>query len=85
MGCMCVRPKTCGESPETCRLRGEFEQIKRKLAALPATSQSALAQAFVSGRRDPPQNTFAENQTQRQLREGIQEMEDLLDPINEDG
>ena len=85
MGCMCVRPKTCGESRETCRLRGEFEQIKRKLSALPPALQTGDVQAFVSGRRDPPQNVFAENQNQWQLREGIQEMEDLLDPVSEDG
>jgi hypothetical protein len=39
----------------------------------------ADAQAFVDGRRDPPVDRFRECETQRHLREGIADMEALLE------
>lgn len=76
-----MRPKASGECPETTRLRQEFEQHKRELAGFTSAqfeeADFKIVQQFTSGQRDPPENRFAENQTQRDLKKGIQEMEEL--------
>jgi hypothetical protein len=78
-----MRPKDSGESPQTRGLREDFRYYKGKLGGLSLQDldpeQLHLVQEFTSGRRDPPENILRENQTQHDLREGIQEMEDLLD------
>ena len=77
-----MRPHAPGECPETSRLRQEFNHYKRKLNEHSSAQFEPVdfqrIQQFTSGRLDPPENRFTENQTQHDLREGIREMEDLL-------
>jgi hypothetical protein len=71
--------KPVQECGETLRLRARFNELKTCLSSVyGGVEDDPEAQAYISGRKDPPVNVLGQNVTQRDLKDGIAEMEDLL-------